>query len=80
MKAVSSPKDAVSLNTTFIPPTQTITPKVIEDNSSAIGKNMELYQTVFNHAFLWRLLIFLKFSLKKIMRVKFQFEIVPLKL
>ena len=46
----------------LIPPYHTIIPRVREDKISAIGKKMELYQTVFNHPFLCLALIFLKFS------------------
>ena len=51
-----------SSKTTFKPPYQTIKPTVIDVESSAIGKNIELYQTVLSHAFLCFSLIFTKFS------------------
>ena len=47
-------------NTTLRPPNQTIKPIVIDVDNSAIGKKMELYQTVFNQASLCLLLIFMK--------------------
>ena len=62
INAVSSPNDAVLSKTVFIPPYQTTNPKVKEEKISATGKNIELYQTVFNHAFLCLSLIFLNFS------------------
>ncbi len=46
----------------FKPPNQTIKPIVIEVESSAIGKKIELYQTVFNQAFLCFSLILTKLS------------------
>ena len=48
--------------TVFIPPYHTTRPKVSDENISATGKNMELYQTVFSQAFLCLSLIFLNFS------------------
>ena len=46
----------------FRPPNQTINPIVTDVESSAIGKNIELYQTVFNQAFLCFSLILTKLS------------------
>ena len=44
------------------PPNHTIKPIVIDVESSAIGKKIELYHTVFNQAFLCFLLIPTKLS------------------
>ena len=51
-----------SLNPTNPPPYQTNKPIVIEVEISATGKKIELYQTVFNHAFLCFSLILIKFD------------------
>ena len=46
---------------TFRPPNHTRRPIAIDEENSAIGKKIELYQTVFNQAFLCFSLIFSNF-------------------
>ena len=52
INAVSCPIEAVLSKTVFIPPYHTTNPSVNDEKISATGKKIELYQTVFNHAFL----------------------------
>ena len=62
INAVSSPIDALLSNIVFMPPYHTTKPRVNDEKISATGKKIELYHTVFNHAFLCRSFICLNFS------------------
>ena len=62
INAVNCPIDELLSKTAFIPPYQTTKARVNDEKISATGKKIELYQTVFNQAFLCLSFIFLKLS------------------